>query len=803
MSRRVHVRALLLLACGLLLLAPTSSALAFGGRLDPSFGEGGRTLLDLPPAQATSSFYAIEREADGDLLLLAGIESGRRFAIERRTPQGALDPSFGEGGIATVGGIGVAQSGGQPGNEDGDLVGPVAQPGGGVVYAESDRCIEQTRVKRLGADGRSDPGFGGAGGVAVLPFAVQRLAVDPQGRILVLGRDGLSVTCAFKGGPPQEGELARLLPDGALDPSFGNGGIVKLTVAGSPFVPTALAVREDGSVVVGGPGDLVSLTTAGTPDTGFGTDGAVSVPELPAAVDLLPGGSILTASGYSCCGAAHGTIEVRRYLPSGVIDTGFAERGVAGVAPFPGSHLKALAAGPGGSVLVAGRTEPAADCERAACDARNFLVRLTAAGAQDPGFGEAGVVSFPSGTFAGEGPEITALAVGPGGETYAAESPRRFGRALVVALRPDGRVDPSFGRGGLVAERGKVAAHVKLSSVAIEPNGEAVIYASTDSGAIAGRRMLIHVPGGGTKPRLTRTPTPLELIAPAGSGRIYAMWGSYRLVRVLADGRIDRRFGAVRLPGGFAADDLVPRPGGLLVVGNRNGRMAAFEVDANGDPDPRFGRDGLAVIRVGHRGSAISAALDRRGGVVLFGVGPAGTPLVARLEADGSLDRHFGGDGVTARLPLRLARHVHVAILPGGEVAIAAAVPAVGNIRGPRTRLVRLDRRGEVERSFGKAGVVRLPNFVTPLSIFSSAGRLLVATAPSEGGYGGLALSAFRADGAPDRGFGDDGVVREPSTPTLHFDPKAAALTAAGKLLVVGTATPRGGTAQVELLRFR
>lgn len=107
--------------------ASASTAMPAGplrGVLVRSFGEDGRAFVGLPPAEASSTFYAIEREPDGDLVLLAGVGSGRETVIERRGPQGALDPTFGNGGVTQVGARDDG-GGGQPGSESGDLVRPV------------------------------------------------------------------------------------------------------------------------------------------------------------------------------------------------------------------------------------------------------------------------------------------------------------------------------------------------------------------------------------------------------------------------------------------------------------------------------------------------------------------------------------------------------------------------------------------------------------------------------------------------------------------------------------------------------
>ena len=81
-------------------------------------------------------------------------------------------------------------------------------------------------VVRLRADGSLDPTFG-SGGIVDTPIRdpstrdeASAIAVLGDGRILVAG------TADYSYGPQLDFALARYLPNGALDPSFGSGGIV-------------------------------------------------------------------------------------------------------------------------------------------------------------------------------------------------------------------------------------------------------------------------------------------------------------------------------------------------------------------------------------------------------------------------------------------------------------------------------------------------------------------------------------------------------------------------------------------------
>jgi uncharacterized delta-60 repeat protein len=132
--------------------------------------------------------------------------------------QPVLDPSFGSGGRTHVANpIGAGTFWAE------DAADVAVQPDGKILVAADGHGEDQVywAVLRFLPDGRLDPGFG-VGGVAVLtqtdPGETRGIALQPDGRILVTGA-GYCLEKCFA--------AARLTPDGQLDPSFGDGGIVR------------------------------------------------------------------------------------------------------------------------------------------------------------------------------------------------------------------------------------------------------------------------------------------------------------------------------------------------------------------------------------------------------------------------------------------------------------------------------------------------------------------------------------------------------------------------------------------------
>lgn len=159
------------------------------------------------------------------LLLLAGAALASGTA-------GTLDADFGDGGRVVT-------------EADGPLFAIAHQSDGRIVAAGADAT--GGTVRRYGADGTLDTGFG----VVYSPLdSVHGVTVDSLDRILLAGRATIVVTGkGNKQTTKRVFAIARLLDDGALDTSFGSGGLAAADVVGSA---TGIAIQPDGRLVVGG-----------------------------------------------------------------------------------------------------------------------------------------------------------------------------------------------------------------------------------------------------------------------------------------------------------------------------------------------------------------------------------------------------------------------------------------------------------------------------------------------------------------------------------------------------------------------
>lgn len=369
-----HAMAIAVAAIGL-------SATAHGraGDMDPGFGNGGVLRigqLGLPLQ-------------DGRLLY----RTSNGYA--RMDLDGHADPAFGHQGVQEW------PAGFSPGNGYRAGVSPSAWARtrqGGLLAAGILSGTEgpQLAVLRLRADGSIDTSFGTAG-LARVPTSLgpvtqprwieQELVVQPDGSILVLTEVHRNAWDVI-----EEMELARLLPDGMADPSFGDGGIVKVAQGiGSEWV--VLDALMDGRMRLSGD-ILIYLTSSGAPDAGVPSD----EPELgpPArhwatGAPTADGGMIVTSTlSDPVLGSRHFFAKLNA---DGTVDRSFGSQG-------------------SGVIEMSGPVSSTWSPEGHACspDARFLFVSLSAgpyrkgvaryrtggpgAGALDPDFGVGGIVDL-------------------------------------------------------------------------------------------------------------------------------------------------------------------------------------------------------------------------------------------------------------------------------------------------------------------------------------------------------------------------------------------------------------------------
>jgi uncharacterized delta-60 repeat protein len=534
--------------------------LAEDGSLDTAFGEGG-------VASGPESGSDLAVQPDGSIDLATSDYLGKAMLVTRFTPRGAVDTGFGGGGTARLP---------FPSQCDSDLI--AAAPGGGVVVATAilpdthARYYEETPVLvHLTATGQPDPSYGEAG-IARLelpeprlpsPTVARALVVDPDGSALVAGND-----------EDEDAFAAAFTPDGAARSSFGTAGkLIEHHEQPAQLEPTGLFQTPGGGFTV-----ATQRATAPGLRTGFlvrfGADGRQRrFPDGAAATETLAHGIVLPdGAGRAVAWGGDGERN-RVLLAAGPVGHLLDKRyGKNGSARFPkGLYPEAIAPAPGGGVAVIGALGKAM-----------AVYRVSPKGHPDRRFGKDGLatVRFPGAGAIG----FDGLVEADGDVVLAGSVGQRAGAARLL---PDGRLDRSFGRGGRVSGLlGKGAFGLLVAPwhggvvIAADqettPRSSAGLVRLDSSGRLDPSFGRDGVVGGGAER------PPLALFT--GAGHIVVVTdplferghrgGGVELRAWDADGRVDRAFGddGVRFYGsgkgrhGFDPVAAIQQPDGKVVV---------------------------------------------------------------------------------------------------------------------------------------------------------------------------------------------------------------------------------------------
>jgi uncharacterized delta-60 repeat protein len=323
------------------------------GAPDFSFGSSGTVLLEpfIPllddPTEANDEALQIAAQADGKLLVLGisdGLPSGAATVLSRRQPYGNLDTTFGIAGTVVVGqpGVGLFYAGHLLQQRDGMLV---------LAGTMQNASSADFALQRLDADGNPDESFGSAG-LVVTPVGSP---ADYDAFIAVVEQaDGKLVAVGYSQGADLT--LARYLVSGALDSSFGSGGISAVS-SGVTFFPIAVGIQADDKVVVLR-FDNVQLDeiavqrfdTAGALDASFGTGGTAII-SYGAGVHSAAALAVLASGQSLIAGSFDAPLALSRLDATGALDASF---GMGGTVFTPSGYPAALLPQCNGSTIAAG-----------------------------------------------------------------------------------------------------------------------------------------------------------------------------------------------------------------------------------------------------------------------------------------------------------------------------------------------------------------------------------------------------------------------------------------------------------------
>jgi uncharacterized delta-60 repeat protein len=384
---------------------------------------------------------------------------------------------------------------------------------------------------------------------------------------------------------------------GDLDLSFGSGGKVvtplfflRFDLENKAF---AVALQNDGKIVSAGSilNDLTGYDFAltrhnpdGSPDTSFGTNGAVmnnfsSFGEQALAVAIQSDGKIVAAG--------HNTVDflLARYNSDGTLDPSFGNGGSL-ITNFLGNseQLLSIALQPDGKIVAAGFTRNPDFSNDVA------LVRYNIDGSLDAGFGVGGKVKTD---FAGSHDEARSVVIQGDGKIVVGGNAFITGAARDFALaryNVDGSLDPTFGSGGKSVINFGI--FDLANDIELQRDGKIVITGS--------------VFNDGT-------------------------FNDFAVVRCNADGSLDTSFGS----GGKATADFggindvarsiaIQADGKIVVAGTADAAVdfdfALARFNSNGNIDNSFGSEGkVSTEFVGLNDEAFAVAIQRDGKIIAAG----------------------------------------------------------------------------------------------------------------------------------------------------------------------------------------
>ena len=260
------------------------------GTPDASFGTGGAVEV------ALTGIGGLALQADGRLVLsgYTGWFGDRVIAAQRLHPDGTPDATFGDGGLAQA-------------DLDPYAYGAAVavQPDGAVLllahYLRDLSCYPFPTCEpydrgyglvRLLPDGTLDPAFGDGDGATALIEAMNTpgtLLLQPDGKILVAGL----VAGLYQDRDGSHPVLARHRADGALDAGFGDGGLVHGAFGSKNEGFWSVAAQPDGRILAAGFHGNGLFGAGGQYDfllARYLGDAAVAVSAAPTAPATIPPG---------------------------------------------------------------------------------------------------------------------------------------------------------------------------------------------------------------------------------------------------------------------------------------------------------------------------------------------------------------------------------------------------------------------------------------------------------------------------------------------------------------------------------
>ncbi len=263
------------------------------------------------------------------------------------------------------------------------------------------------------------------------------------------------------------------------------------------------------------------------------------------------------------------------------------------------------------------------------------------------------------------------------------------------------------------------------------------------------------------------------------------------------------------------AEILLPLPDGtFLIAGNSDQSYFGALINrsafiskhfANGTPDTTFGDNGTLIFPNGPNGdSLLTDALLQTDGRILISAKINGSGALMRINGAGAFDHSFGVAGIAPA-------NGWGKLLVSGSGAITV-IDFQYDGHDTMYRFSRFSPDGSPDTSFGTNGVkianISAYRFDLPFAATWQDGKMLIAgSSYNAADQQHAMLSRFDANGAPDTGFGTNGVVQSSFGAAPGYGYFSSVRVLGNKIIAAGVMEYEGGTggymgAKAVLARF-
>ncbi|WP_239292764.1 hypothetical protein [Candidatus Nitrotoga sp. 1052] len=593
-----------------------------------------------------------------------------------------------------------------------------------------------------------------------------------------------------------------------LDSSFGSSGIVRIGVpSGAEDTPSASALQRDGKLLLAGwtvgrhsHAFVLRLLPNGVPDATFGQNG-VALFDLPNGYGYTIQQLEQGADGSILINRSGANDHVlTRLTAAGVLDTSFGTQGFFSMASGYGAPASFVQQPDGGLLIVSDATQGSQFALR--------FTRLNLAGVRDSTYapnGEKILSGLPPNFGMASG--VSVVAEPNGGFTVMAKATISDGTYLLVRVTATGTLNFGFGNGGLVSGYDvgspfdRPVTMVRTANGGLLLMGDALLSDPSGFHYSSGKIVLWRVTAGGLADASLGNAGRLEIdrgdsydfrLAALSDGSIVLVnaidGATAHVSRFDASGVVDSAFGVagsatISLTGyrAFSAIGVLPNGAGGLLIPAVAGRTwicsllscdpygvdaAVASLDGSGRLQTSYGRgDGFAVMNTAEYSyDKVDAILvETSGKVVLAGSsGADGTLdyLLERLTANGSPDIAFGTNGrVAPNQYSRFRGKVRAAEQASGAITVVTGTAAGSFGQVGTVTAFRLDSAGMLNAGF--TPILAAPSWSnTDIALgVRPDGRLLYGTTT---GIGNAILQQTMPDGTPDLSFGIGGKTEFP-----------------------------------------